>query len=137
MDFGTILTFVFLRHELLIRRRQCSDVFQLPESRMLTYFGIVPHGSLLDVPNAALGLVYYTMWLLVIPKLPSKLVSFIATLALASSVWLAIRLVILSELCLLCWSTHVINVRLWWCAYSNLNLFGVTTTPKEKTIKRV
>ena len=32
-----------------------SNVFQLPEGRMLTYFGIVPEGSLLDVPNAALG----------------------------------------------------------------------------------
>jgi hypothetical protein len=32
-----------------------SNVFQLPEGRMLSYFGIVPEGSLLDVPNAALG----------------------------------------------------------------------------------
>jgi len=32
-----------------------SKVFQLPEGRMLTYFGIVPEDSLLDVPNAALG----------------------------------------------------------------------------------
>ena len=32
-----------------------SKVFQLPEGRMLTYFGIVSEGSLLDVPNAALG----------------------------------------------------------------------------------
>ncbi len=32
-----------------------SNVFQLPEGRMLSYFGIVPEGSFLDVPNAALG----------------------------------------------------------------------------------
>lgn len=29
-----------------------SNVFQLPEGRMLTYFNIVPEGSILDVPNA-------------------------------------------------------------------------------------
>ena len=33
-----------------------SNVFQLPEGRMLSYFGIVPEGSILDVPNAALGM---------------------------------------------------------------------------------
>ena len=47
-----------------------SNVFQLPEGRMLTFFGIVPEGSLLDVPNAALGTYLYrdlcVLW--VLPK---------------------------------------------------------------------
>ena len=30
----------------------CSNVFSLPEGRMLTYFRIVPEGSIFDVPNA-------------------------------------------------------------------------------------
>eukprot|EP00339_Tiarina_fusa_P008251 CAMPEP_0116998542 /NCGR_PEP_ID=MMETSP0472-20121206/1575_1 /TAXON_ID=693140 ORGANISM="Tiarina fusus, Strain LIS" /NCGR_SAMPLE_ID=MMETSP0472 /ASSEMBLY_ACC=CAM_ASM_000603 /LENGTH=90 /DNA_ID=CAMNT_0004697721 /DNA_START=39 /DNA_END=308 /DNA_ORIENTATION=+ len=40
----------------------CSAVFQLPEGRMLSYFGIVPDGHMLDVPNAVLGVLYYTIW---------------------------------------------------------------------------
>ena len=32
-----------------------SAVFQLPEGRMLSYFGVVPEGSFLDIPNAAIG----------------------------------------------------------------------------------
>jgi hypothetical protein len=120
-----------------------SNVFQLPQGRMLTYFGIVPQGSILDVPNAVLGWIYYTLWVGVIPKVPSsKLIFVVASLAMASSVWLAVQLLILHELCLLCWSTHVINARLWWCAYSNM--ITTTTTSagagsklKEKKIKRV
>ncbi|KAG7366392.1 vitamin K epoxide reductase family protein [Nitzschia inconspicua] len=115
----------------------CSNVFQLPEGRMLTYFGIVPAGSILDVPNAALGWVYYTIWIVVAPKLPSKLILLVASLAMASSVWLAVQLLMLKELCLLCWSTHVINSRLWWCAFSNNRTSGAVSTPKEKKIKRV
>jgi hypothetical protein len=97
-----------------------SSVFQLPEGRMISYFGLVPDGHMLDVPNAALGLVYYTVWLLILPKLPkTKLVTFVvSSLAMSSSVFLAIQLLILKELCILCWSTHVINARLWWNAFS-------------------
>jgi uncharacterized membrane protein len=118
----------------------CSNVFQLPEGRMLSYFGIVPQGSILDVPNAALGWIYYTIWLVAIPKLPSaRLVFLMASMAMASSVWLAVQLLRLHELCLLCWSTHVINARLWWCALSNMRASsgGAVSTPKEKKIKRV
>lgn len=106
---------------------------------MLTYFGLVPKGSLLDVPNAALGWIYYTLWMVAVPKLASstspKLVLLLASMAMASSVWLAVQLLLLQELCLLCWSTHVINARLWWCAYSWSSSSGVA--PKEKKIKRV
>ena len=115
---------------------------------MLTYFGLVPEGSVLDVPNATLGWLYYTVWLIMVPKLNElspKLVFVAASMAMASSVWLAIQLLLLHELCLLCWSTHVINARLWWCAYCNLTKSGsssgakkaVAAAPKEKKIKKV
>mmetsp|Transcript_19564 Transcript_19564/g.34401 ORF Transcript_19564/g.34401 Transcript_19564/m.34401 type:complete len:171 (+) Transcript_19564:36-548(+) len=117
----------------------CSNVFQLPEGRMLTYFGIVPQGSILDVPNAALGVVYYTFWLTLMPFFPKPLTFLVSSLAMASSVFLAIQLLILNELCVLCWSTHIINSRLWWCAMSMMK--GATdsgnTKAKEKVIKRV
>ena len=117
-----------------------SQVFQLPQGRMLTYFGIVPENSLLDVPNAALGWLFYTVWLLLSPKLNSvskALPLLAASMAMASSVWLAIQLLILKELCLLCWSTHVINSRLWWAAFCNFRGSGAKAAPKEKKIKRV
>jgi uncharacterized membrane protein len=94
---------------------------------MLSYFGIIPDGHVLDVPNAALGLAFYLVWLLVMPKLPKQLTFVITSLAMASSVFLAIQLMILRELCILCWSTHVINSRLWWNAFSTMRAAGSAT----------
>lgn len=108
-----------------------SSVFQLPEGRMLSYFGLVPDGSMLDVPNAALGLVYYSIWLTVMSSLPKALRLLIASLAMASSIFLAIQLLILSELCILCWSTHVINARLWWDAYISSGSSGKGTSSSD------
>jgi uncharacterized membrane protein len=114
--FLTLTLFVFL---LLLCCFLCfSAVFQLPEGRMLSYFGIVPDGHILDIPNAGLGVLYYSFWLLVMPMLPKQLNFLASSAAMASSVFLACRLVILKELCILCWSTHVINARLWWRAFS-------------------
>lgn len=117
----------------------CSNVFQLPEGRMLSYFGVVPEGSLLDVPNAALGLVYYSYWLFLAKSVPSPITIFISSMAMASSIFLAIKLVLLGELCILCWSTHVINSRLYWSVITNLVLGGrgAASKPKKKMIKRV
>jgi hypothetical protein len=98
-----------------------SAVFQLPESRMLSYFGIVPSGSILDVPNAALGVAYYVIWWSMLsPFFPKSFGLLVATLAMSSSLFLATRLIVLAELCVLCWSTHIINARLWWSAFSSV-----------------
>jgi hypothetical protein len=106
-----------------------SSVFQLPEGRMLSYFGIVPHDSLLDVPNAALGVLYYLFWLLLSPLFPKEITFVVASLAMSSSVFLAIKLLILKELCILCWSTHLINSRLVWSAFSSLK--ATPASPKK------
>jgi hypothetical protein len=142
--YSVIMPLCFLRNAFLLPYSlSFSNVFQLPQGRMLTYFGIVPQGSILDVPNALLGWIYYTLWVVMIAKVPkSKLIFVQASLAMASSVWLAVQLLLLHELCLLCWSTHVINARLWWFAYSNIirttnTAVGATSVPKEKKIKRV
>lgn len=109
----------------------CSSVFVLPEGRMLSYFGLVPHGSLLDVPNAVLGFLYYT-YILLRPVLPYPLNSLGFTLfansaAMTSSVWLAYQLTQLRELCILCWTTHVLN-------FSLLLFFGMKSKiPKNET----
>ena len=83
---------------------------------MLSYFGLVEEGHVLDVPNAAIGLVYYTYWLLLMPSFPKMLTCGVSSLAMMASVFLACRLLILKELCILCWTTHVINARLLWSA---------------------
>jgi uncharacterized membrane protein len=95
----------------------CSQVFSLPEGRMLTYFGIVPEGSFLDVPNAALGLTYYSVIFLAESHLPKtdliKLLTVcVNSAAMTSSAFLATKLIQLGELCLLCWTTHLLNLLL-------------------------
>mmetsp|Transcript_8676 Transcript_8676/g.25657 ORF Transcript_8676/g.25657 Transcript_8676/m.25657 type:complete len:166 (+) Transcript_8676:176-673(+) len=115
----------------------CSNVFQLPEGRMLSYFGIVPDGTIMDVPNAALGFVYYSYWLIFAPLFPSAVTVGVSAMAMSSSIFLAIKLIILKELCILCWSTHVINSRLFWSVMANLVFGGSGRGKKEKSIKRV
>ena len=102
----------------------CSAVFALPQGRMLSYFGVVPEGSVLDLPNAALGLAHYAYLLtvqaallLLMSKKKSRFAEAVrplthvaVTAALASTLFLAYQLTfVIFELCVLCWSTHVIN----------------------------
>jgi vitamin-K-epoxide reductase (warfarin-sensitive) len=92
----------------------CSTVFTLPVGKLLSYFGMVPKGSLLDVPNAMLGAIFYAVQLLV-PSLPPAVNTVMVCCAMASSVFLAYQLTfVLGDLCLLCWSTHVINSTLFY-----------------------
>jgi hypothetical protein len=91
-----------------------STVFTLPVGRLLSYFGVVPHGHVLDIPNAALGVIYYT-WHILLSDVSQLLTSAMTILAFLSTVFLAYQLTfILHELCILCWSTHVINT---WLMY--------------------
>jgi len=100
----------------------CSHVFTLPEGRLLSYLSIIPHDHLFDVPNAALGLTYYTViFLLERIAATNKFMSqnfklnitiLFNTAAMSSSVFLAYKLLALGELCILCWSTHLINLLL-------------------------
>jgi len=102
----------------------CSAVFALPEGKMLSYFGIVPQGHVLDIPNGVLGMLFYSYTLVrhfagkQTPKAISTLFTttinmVISSLAIASSAFLARKLYIIRELCVVCLSTHVINTTLW------------------------
>ena len=87
----------------------CSTVFGLPVGHLVSYFGIVPQGHALDVPNAVLGVLFYIWQLLLADTFPT-LNKGITTVAFLSSVFLAYQLTfVIVELCVLCWSTHVIN----------------------------
>jgi hypothetical protein len=93
----------------------CSATFALPEGRMLSYFGLVKEGSPLDVPNALLGVLFYSYVLFsdnvgAALRPPGGLTLFAASLAMSSSVFLAYKLMVLRKLCLLCLTTHVINL---------------------------
>ena len=96
------------------------------------------HLLLIDSPIFPLpGFVYYFFWLFLSKSFPSAVTILASSLAMTSSVFLAIRLLILGELCVLCWSTHVINARLFWSMVVNLVLGGGAKKKKEKVIKRV
>eukprot|EP00584_Thalassiosira_punctigera_P015186 CAMPEP_0172565446 /NCGR_PEP_ID=MMETSP1067-20121228/108111_1 /TAXON_ID=265564 ORGANISM="Thalassiosira punctigera, Strain Tpunct2005C2" /NCGR_SAMPLE_ID=MMETSP1067 /ASSEMBLY_ACC=CAM_ASM_000444 /LENGTH=154 /DNA_ID=CAMNT_0013356313 /DNA_START=74 /DNA_END=535 /DNA_ORIENTATION=- len=97
----------------------CSAVFSLPEGKMLSFFGIVPPGHVLDVPNGLLGMLFYTYIFLryFIGERPAMFTPSvnmtISTLAIASSAFLGRKLYMLREFCVVCVSTHVINSTLW------------------------
>ena len=94
----------------------CSKVFMSKYGRMLSLFGIVPNGHALDVPNAVLGILFYSCtftlpYLKALPKgLRSTLMLLASTLSCASSAYLAYCLIyILQDVCIVCISTYIIN----------------------------
>ena len=78
----------------------------------MSYLGLVPVDSILNVPNAALGAVYYFYQLVLQSHFPYAMTVFAALAAMASSIFLAYHLTLLQELCILCWTTHVLNALL-------------------------
>mmetsp|Transcript_34965 Transcript_34965/g.64281 ORF Transcript_34965/g.64281 Transcript_34965/m.64281 type:complete len:177 (-) Transcript_34965:325-855(-) len=116
----------------------CSAVFSLPEGKMMSYFGIVPEGHALDVPNGVLGMLFYTYSYIryfnkkrsptaIAVLFTPSINAIICTLAIASSVFLARKLFILRELCVVCVSTHIINTTLMIRAILELSSTGKTT----------
>jgi uncharacterized membrane protein len=115
-----------------------SAVFALPVGRLPSYLGIVPHGSLLDVPNAALGILYYLWVLLFIDStrfFQRYLNPVVASLAEASSIILAYQLTfVVKELCVLCVTAQVINSVLFYrIAVKPLLL---STTTRKNAVKQ-
>jgi vitamin-K-epoxide reductase (warfarin-sensitive) len=104
-----------------------SRTFSLPQGRMLSFFGILPKGHVLDVPNALLGSLYYTYQLLLGIPVSSlePLTKMMTMAAFASTVFLAYQLTfVVYELCILCWTTHVINATMLYIVFFS--------RPKEK-----
>jgi len=110
----------------------CSQVFALPEGKLLSYFGIVQAGSMLDQPNAVLGALYYGTILLTLRKNYPMLKFTMSCMAMSSSIYLAIVLTTLKELCILCWTTHILNTLLLAKFFK-----GLKQSKSEKTIKSV
>lgn len=124
----------------LILRCSHSAVFSLPEAKILSYFGLVPSGHILDIPNGILGMIYYTYILMryisiaMSPMLFRPLLNFvISALAMASSLFLGRKLLILKEICVVCLTTHAINTTLFYRSIREISRAGkVKSTWKEE-----
>ncbi len=92
---------------------------------MLSFFGLVPHGSILDIPNGYLGIAFYLLSLIrhFVGTPKSCLLShifrptvnlIITTLAFSSSIFLARKLYIIKEICVVCITTHIINTTIFY-----------------------
>lgn len=125
----------------------CSAVLNLPQSHLLRYFNLVQDDdSVFNVPNAGLGILYYTyMMVYLITRLttPSSstpiaftdyLTLVVSTLALSVSLYLAYELTKLGDLCLLCWTTHLINAILFVRMYQRA-IVG-HPTPRAQKLKQ-
>jgi uncharacterized membrane protein len=122
--------------------RLSSSVLQRPEGKLLSHFRLVPKGSVLDVPNALLGTIYYVLLLVIPPSVYtlsseavvkiSVFLRVVTTLAFASTVYLLYALTfVVYDLCLLCMTSHVINGTLMYrLVWRGDNLF-----PSYKTTK--
>ena len=97
---------------LLSVEASCSKTLGSPESHLLSYWGISPPGTLLDPPNAAIGVVYYCILLL--PHSPATLVKSLTVLSLLTSAYLLSVLVGKGDVCLLCLSSHAVNAAIGW-----------------------
>lgn len=87
---------------------------------MLSFFGLVPRGSALDIPNGVLGVLFYIYVFIRCNVRDSKLIlldsrvnAVICTLAMASSLFLARKLYMIKEICVVCLTTHLINTTLF------------------------
>ena len=90
---------------------------------MVSFFGLVPEGHPLDVPNGVLGAIFYVYTFIrhfLGAKTRRATVLFdggvnmiISSLAMASSIFLGRKLWVIKELCVVCLSTHVINSTIW------------------------
>ncbi len=108
-----------------------SNTFALPQSRLLSYLGIVSKESALNVPNTVLGLIYYGLLLLFGASLHPWASLSAASTAMGTSIFLAYTMIVLKELCILCWATHVINSLLLYKIASSY----IKRTAPDKKIK--
>lgn len=106
----------------------CSKVFSSEWGRMLSKFGVVENGHPLDVPNAALGFVFYVVcfvhnWAIFLPTAVRRwMMLFGSLVGVASSVVLGYVLAyIIEDFCIVCVSTYVVNFAIFFAAFAGLH----------------
>ncbi|TMW64878.1 hypothetical protein Poli38472_009045 [Pythium oligandrum] len=97
----------------------CSKVMTSEYGSLLLYHGLVSKGSLFDVPNALLGIGAYGLFILypVLRYLPFHQHFYVlaSICSLAISAYLAYILAfVLRDFCLVCVSSYLINLGLFW-----------------------
>ncbi|KAG6580387.1 vitamin K epoxide reductase complex subunit 1 [Phytophthora cinnamomi] len=97
----------------------CSEVLTSEYSSLLSYWGLVRKHSVLDVSNAHLGVLAYSLFMLypVVRKVPYHAQFYLAVSigAAAVMVYLAYILAfVLRDFCLVCVATYVITAALLW-----------------------
>jgi len=93
----------------------CTQVFNSPPGHLLSYWNLVSTNSILNIPNAALGVIFYTAMLISQTSFPSMiwLQQSMSTMAVLASIYLLYVLVfVLKDICLVCLATHLINFSL-------------------------
>jgi vitamin-K-epoxide reductase (warfarin-sensitive) len=100
----------------------CSKVFTSEQGKIWSYLGVIPKDSLLDQPNAAYGVVFYIMVILVDSQ-PSKsnffntLLVLLGTSGVALSLYLGyVLLYVLHDTCIVCFGSYVCNFVIFWNA---------------------
>lgn len=116
----------------------CTDVLTSEYGTILSKWGLVPKGSVLDVPNAALGSVYYLI-ALSYPLFSHEIMGRVfmlgaSTFSLLFSLYLAYILkFILHDLCVVCVSSYIINTFIFACVARGY----LAGTPKSRAAKAV
>jgi uncharacterized membrane protein len=112
-------------------------VFTLPEAKMLSFFGVVPPGHWLDIPNGILGMIFYTYIFTRYTSSGTSLIPIlsvlfqpginmiISALAMASSLFLGRKLFEIKEVCVVCLTTHMINATLFFRSLKEMSKGGV------------
>ncbi|KAG5187247.1 vitamin K epoxide reductase [Tribonema minus] len=109
----------------------CSKVFLSEWGRLFSALGLVRPGSALDLPNAALGLVYFSL-VLMHPLLPlrsyqasAKAVFYLTLPVMAATALLAyVLLAVLKDVCIVCFSIYVCNALVLLLSYRRGFLAG-------------
>mmetsp|Transcript_8884 Transcript_8884/g.33535 ORF Transcript_8884/g.33535 Transcript_8884/m.33535 type:complete len:122 (-) Transcript_8884:78-443(-) len=119
---------------------KCSAVLTSEYGHIFSKLGVIPKDSLLDLPNAGFGLIFYTLFVLkplftaILGSAGSKMLFFVVSIAgVAISVVLFYVLrFILHDMCVLCVSTYVLNGLLASIAIADL--FVPTKASKMKKL---
>lgn len=107
----------------------CTKALLSEQSHIFAYLGIVPKNSLLDLPNAIYGIVFYLL-VLIISRFMNKwivlldVLLFISSFSMVLSAYLAYTLVVhMSTICVVCLTTHICNFIIFFSCISCMSLY--------------
>lgn len=112
----------------------CSKVFLSEYGKIFSYLGVVPKDSLLDLPNAFYGVIYYVLFGTVYSfsrktAIGQLVLQLLTTFSLVLCAYLGYLLAyVLKDKCLVCFGTYICNFILF---------IGVLTLPSPRDTKNI